>query len=133
MTIHERETFIMKQFKKMLLMMMCVCVMLGCVACGNNDAMDNGANQTDTTLDDANDNKNNMNDATDGTDDANGNGVVDDIGEGVEDIGDGIGQGVEDIGDGVGNALDGNDNADNNGNVGNNGSENKDVPKDSKK
>ena len=64
----------MKQFKKMLLMMMCVCVMFGCVACGNNNATDNGANQTenangtDTTLDDANDNT--MNDATDGTDNA---------------------------------------------------------------
>ena len=46
----------MKQFKKMKLMMVCVCAVLGCAACGNRDEVDNGANQTenangtDTTL-----------------------------------------------------------------------------------
>jgi len=134
----------MKQFKKMLLMMMCVCVMLGCVACGNNNATDNGANQTenangtDTTLDDVNDNT--MNDATDGTDNANGtgDGVVGEMGEDVMD-------GVEDMGKDVEDAMDGNDSDSNiggdtkstgdvkdNGNAGNNGAENKEVPKDSK-
>ena len=121
----------MKQFKKMVLMMMCVCVMGLCVACGNNDAIDNGANQTenangtDTTLDDANDNENNMNDATDGTDDANGNGdgVVGEIGEDV-------GQGMEDMGDDVKNAMDGNDKS--TGDAGNNGAENKKQDKENR-
>ena len=124
----------MKQLKKMLLMMMCVCIMGLCVACGNNDAMDNGANQTEN----ANGTDTTMNDATDGTDDANGNGnsVVGEIGEdvvdGVEDVGEGVVDGVEDVGDGVKDAVDGN-NANRTGNTGNNGSENKEVPKDSKK
>ena len=117
----------MKQLKKMLLMMMCVCVMGTFVACGNNDALDNGANQTEN----ANGTDTTMNDATDGTDDANGNGngVVGEIGEdvvdGVEDVGEGVVDGVEDVGDGVKDAVDGNDT----GNKGNDGAENKDVPK----
>ena len=102
-------------------MMLCVCAILGCVACGNRDEADNGADQTE-----------NMNDATDGTDDANGNGngVVGEIGEdvvdGVEDLGEDAVDGVEDIGDDVKDAVDGNDTGDR----GNNGAENKEVPKD---
>ena len=92
----------MKQLKKMLLVLMCVCVMLGCVACGNKEAADNGANQTE----------NNMNDATDGTDD----GVVGEIGEdvvdGVDNVGEDVVDGVEDIGDDVENAVNGNDTVD---------------------
>ena len=111
----------MKQFKKILLMMMCVCVMLGCVACGTNDTVDNGANQTDNV--NGTDADNTMNDATDD------NGVVGEIGEdvvdGVEDVGEGVVDGVEDVGDGVKDAVDGNDT----GNKGNDGAENKDVPK----
>ena len=94
----------MKQFKKMLLMMTCVCVMLGCVACGNRSANDNTMNDaTDTT------------DMTDDTNDRN-DGVVEDLGEDVVD-------GVEDIGKDVEDAVDGE------GTVGNDGAENKVVPK----
>ncbi len=99
----------MKQFKKLFVVMMCMCVMLGCVACANDNADDNGAMQNDT-VNDANDNtdandtgagdtenikNDDMNDATDGTNtNKDGEGVMDEIGD---DIGNGVNDIVDDM------------------------------------
>ncbi|MGN1266539.1 MAG: hypothetical protein ACI4UH_01250 [Dorea sp.] len=103
----------MKQLKKLLLMGMCMCVVLGATACGNNNADDNGATQNGT-VNDTNDNvydgtnntvDDNMNGATDGTNTNNGKDVMDEIGDDVRDGADNV---VDDV-------------------TGNNASENKNV------
>lgn len=87
----------MKQFKKLLAVLLCVGTLLNLTACGSDgDAEDNGAVNTEDT-----DKKDeNMNSATDGTAEE---GLMDEIGEdvkdGAEDIGDDVKDGVEDMED----------------------------------
>lgn len=67
----------MKKFKKIIVAMLCLCIMLGMTACGNNDV-------------------------TEGTDKNDKNqGVVDDVGDAVDDAGNAAGDAVDDIGNGV--------------------------------
>lgn len=81
----------MKKFKKTMIAMLCLCVMLGMTACGNNDNTDN-------------DGKNN--DVTEGTDNNDNDGVIDDIGNGVDDAGNAAGDVIDDVGDGVKDVTD---------------------------
>lgn len=107
----------MKQFKKLVLVLMCTGAIMGLTACGSDkNAKDNGATQNsesatenkndakDNAADDTDMNDNGANDAIDGTDN---DGVVDELGDDVRD-------GAEDVKDGVDDALDKND-ANNNG------------------
>lgn len=86
----------MKHWKKLLMMLMCVGVIMSVTACGsNNNADDNGAAGNGT----ANDANGTGNNGTNGATDRNGDNVMDEIGDDIRD-------GAEDVGD----ALDGNDN-----------------------
>lgn len=80
----------MKNFKKFLLLMMCVGVLCGVTACGKNKDTNNG---TVNTTDD-----NRMNDATSGRDkaDRDGDGVVDDA---VDNATDAIDNAADDLTD----------------------------------
>ena len=73
----------MKQFKKLVLILMCTGVMMGITACGSNgNADDNAANNNAAT-----DQNNTTNGATDGTTyDNNNNGVADEIGDDIRDV-----------------------------------------------
>ena len=87
----------MKQFQKLLAVLLCVgALTTGLAACGSDgSAKDNGAVNTETTEDT---DQKDMNGATDGTADE---GVLDEIGEdvkdGAEDIGEDVKDGVEDM------------------------------------
>ena len=107
--VHERETN-MKKWRKVILAMLCVGVLLATTACGNaNDNMgDDAANNTQTEQNDTNNN-----DVTEGKDNMDNNGGV------IDDVGDATGNVIDDIGNGVENITDditGNNN--NNTNVG---------------
>lgn len=93
----------MKQLKKTAVWVLCVCAILGMTACGTKRENVNTGDKTNTESTD-----NNMNNATEGTGvDNNGDGVLDDVGDGirngVEDVGDGIRDGAEDLKDDVTN------------------------------
>ena len=77
--------FNMKQFKKLMLILMCTGVIMGLTACGNDkNADDNGATNNTTTTDNTGKaNDTNTNDATDGTGDTNS--VTDEIGDDIRD------------------------------------------------
>lgn len=114
----------MKQFKKLLAVLMCMGVVLSVTACGsNNNEKDNGSTANPTT--DNNDNGDNLgtgdgndattakdrgdvNDVTDGTDNGDGEGVMDEIGDNLK-------NGAEDIG----NDVTGNENRNNTGSTNN--------------
>lgn len=72
----------MKKFKKIIVAMLCLCVMLGMTACGNDDVTD----KNQGVVDDVGDAAGNV---VDDAGDAAGN-VVDDIGNGVKDITDDV-------------------------------------------
>ena len=80
----------MKNRKKLLVLLMCTCMLLGTTACGNRRDT-----QNDTT----------MNDATDKTKDNNDK-VVDDVTDGVNDVVDGVTNGVDDLTRGATDAVD---------------------------
>ena len=83
----------MKHFKRTIVAILCLCVMLGVTACGGTNNNDTGNGQN--------------NDVTDGTDRRNDNGGV------IDDVGDATGNVIDDIGNGVENITDdmtGNDN-----------------------
>ena len=68
----------MKQFKKLLVLLMCTGVIMGVTACGSDkDAADNGATNNTTTGNNTGEaNDTNTNDATDGTRDEDRKSVV---------------------------------------------------------
>ena len=112
--VHERETN-MKKWRKVILAILCVGVIVGTTACGNRNGAegDDAANNTQTEQNDTNNN-----DVTEGTDknkDNNG-GVVDDMGNAAGNVIDDIGNGVENITD----DMTGNDNNRTNDTTGNN-------------
>ena len=74
----------MKQFKKVILTILCVGVILGAVGCGNT-------NMDDNTTDDRN------NEVTEGTDNHRDDNLIDDVGNAVEDGMDNVGEGVKDM------------------------------------
>ncbi len=76
----------MKNFKKAIVAMLCLCVMFGVTACGDTNNNDTGNGQN--------------NDVTDGTDRRNDNGGV------IDDVGDATGNMIDDIGNGVENITD---------------------------
>ena len=91
----------MKQLKRLFLALVCVGAIMGMTACGSsNDADDNGAAQDGNatgTADDAagtngTDNTDNTNDATNGNDNADGDGVMDEIGDDIKDGADDLGE-----------------------------------------
>ena len=88
----------MKNRKKLLVLLMCTCMLLGTTACGNRRDT-----QNDTTMNDATDKTKDNNDKTDRNEnrtDDNSNGkadnVVDDVTDGVNDVVDGVTNGVDD-------------------------------------
>lgn len=80
----------MKHFQRIILMMMCVVMLGSLTGCGNNDAADNGAANSAT---EGTENKENASqdimdetgDEENRTDDSNRGGVVEDIGDEVQD------------------------------------------------
>jgi hypothetical protein len=96
----------MKNRKKLLVLLMCTCMLLGTTACGNRRDT-----QNDTTMNDATDKTKDNNDKTDRNEnrtDDNSNGkadnVVDDVTDGVNDVVDGLTRGATDA---VDDAADG--------------------------
>ena len=86
----------MKKWKKAILTMLCLGVILGTVACGNNgDANDDAANDTPTEQNDTN------NDVTDGDDKEDKGGVIDDVGDAIGDGMNNVGDGIKDMTDTV--------------------------------
>lgn len=85
----------MKQLKKTLLALLCVGVLFGMTACGS----DNTAN--DNAVNDATEGNNTEQDRTDRNQDTNNDGVLEDVGRGVDngvrDVVDGVEEGVEDM------------------------------------
>ena len=76
----------MRNWKRSLVILLCMCVMCGTVACGNN-----GMEQNDTN-----------NDVTEGNDQKKrDDGVIDDVGDAVDEGINDIGNGVEDITDDI--------------------------------
>ena len=109
--IHEREIQDMKQWKKLVMVLMCTGVLMSVTACGRDEnADDNGA--VNNASDDAGTSGttgngttgNGTNDATNGNtgNNSTGNGTNEGV---MDEIGDDIKDGAEDVGD----ALDGND------------------------
>ena len=96
----------MKQLKKLMVMIVCVGALSGLTACGSNDdAKDNGAVNNEATDIGTGTNGDNMNGATNGTkDNGNANGS-DTVGgaleDGADDVGDAVRDGVDDIEDGL--------------------------------
>ena len=98
----------MKKFKKMMLSVLCVGVILGTTACGtNNGTGDNAANDTTTQQNDAGntDKTDNVGGTSNGATDTN-NGADTNNGGVVDDIGNAVGDGINDVGDGVKNITD---------------------------
>ena len=92
----------MKNRKKLLVLLMCTCMLLGTTACGNRRDT-----QSDTTMNDATDKTKDNNDKTDRNEnrtDDNSNGkadnVVDDV-TGVDDLTRGATDAVDDAADGM--------------------------------
>jgi hypothetical protein len=85
----------MKKFKKAILLMLCLGVIVSATACGGN-ANDDGANKTPT---DQNDTNNDVTDGTDKKDNINDGGVINDMGNTAGDVIDDVGEGVKDMTD----------------------------------
>ena len=86
----------MKKWKKAILTMLCFGVIIGTVACADMSNPDDDANKTPTEQNDTN------NDVTDGKDkNHNNDGVIDDVGDAVDDGMDDIGDGIKDVTDDV--------------------------------
>ena len=80
----------MKHFQKILLMMMCVLMLANLTGCGNTNADDNGAANsategTENKNDASQDQMNGTDDSNDAVSDSNRGGVVEDIGDDVQD------------------------------------------------
>ena len=98
----------MKNRKKLLVLLMCTCMLLGTTACGNRRDT-----QNDTTMNDATDKTKDNNDKTDRNEnrtDDNSNGkaanVGDGVTDGVNDVVDGVTNGVDDLTRGATDAVD---------------------------
>ena len=70
----------------------------------NGDTVNDGVNENNTN-DNKEDNNDLVNDVTNG-DNRDDDTMIDDVGEGIKDVGEGIGQGIEDVGEGIGNGVD---------------------------
>ena len=92
-TIHERETT-MKKWKKAILTVLCLGVILSSVACTDMGNTDDDGNKTPTEQNNTN------NDVTDGKDKNHQNGGV------IDDVGDAVGDGVNDLGNGIKDVTD---------------------------
>lgn len=109
----------MKKLRKLVLTMMVVCLFGSMAACGNRNGneentTENGAGSNNTTNKNDTDNKNNTNDKNNRDNTTNngdnGDGVVNDVTDGVvdgsEDIVDGVDDAVDDAGTGIKDAVD---------------------------
>lgn len=111
----EREKQRMKTWKKFWVLVLCVFVMTGMAACGNN--ANDGSGMTGDGVQDAT-NAPEQGTTNNGSDD-NNNGVLDDT---VNDVTNGVDNAVDDVTDGVDNVVD--DITHNNGTTDNNGTNN---------
>ena len=99
----------MKKFKKEILYVLCLCVMLGVTACGSRNDM-NDQTPMDSNMNDATENTQGTTtgkeDDAQSTDRNENNHTTDGNGGVIDDLGDAVGEGINDIGDGVENLTD---------------------------